>query len=74
MNEKQLRGQLNGRDGRPIQLAPQLRDEIVGTDDGALLLTLVDPDDDGVVGVADVLGVGMPRPAGPGGALVGAVM
>ena len=37
------------------------------------LLTVVDSADDGVVGVADVLGVGMPRPAGPGGALVGAV-
>ena len=36
MNEKQLRGQLNRRDGRPIQLAPQLRDEIVGADDGVL--------------------------------------
>ena len=37
------------------------------------MLTVVDPADDGVVGVADVLGVGRPRPAGPGGALVGAV-
>ena len=38
------------------------------------LLTVVDSAGDGAIGVADVLGVGMPRPAGPGGALVGAVM
>jgi hypothetical protein len=37
------------------------------------MLTVVEPADDGVIGVADVPGVGMPRPAGPGGALVGAV-
>ena len=37
------------------------------------VLTVVDPAVDGVVGVADVLGVGMPRPVGPGGALFGAV-
>ena len=37
------------------------------------LLTVVDPADDGVVGVADMPGVRMPRPVGPGGALVGAV-
>jgi len=37
------------------------------------LLTVVDSAVDGVLVVADVLGVGMPRPAGPGGALVGAV-
>ena len=37
------------------------------------LLTVVDLALDGVVGVADVLGVGMPRPACPGGALVVAV-
>jgi hypothetical protein len=37
------------------------------------VLTVVDSADDGVVGVADVSGVPMPRPAGPGGALVGAV-
>jgi hypothetical protein len=39
--------------------------------DGVWVLTVVDPADDGVVGVADVPGVGMPRPVGPGGALVG---
>jgi len=37
------------------------------------VLTVVDSAVDGVLVVADVLGVGMPRPAGPGGALVGAV-
>jgi hypothetical protein len=37
------------------------------------MLTVVDPADEGVVGIADMPGVGMPRPAGPGGALVGAV-
>jgi len=36
-------------------------------------LTVVEPADDGVVGVADVPDVGMPRPAVPGGALIGAV-
>jgi len=37
------------------------------------LLTVVERADDGVIGFAEVPGVGMPRPAGPGGALVGAV-
>jgi len=37
------------------------------------LLTVVEPADDAVIGVADGPGVGMPRPVGPGGALVGAV-
>jgi hypothetical protein len=37
------------------------------------VLTVIERADDGVFGVADVSGVGMPRPAGPGGALVGAV-
>jgi hypothetical protein len=37
------------------------------------VLTVVDPADDGVIGGADLPGVGMPRPVGPGGALVGAV-
>jgi len=37
------------------------------------LLTVVERADDGVIGVADVPGVGMPRPVGPGGALVGAL-
>ena len=37
------------------------------------VLTVVERADDAVFGVADVPGVGMPRPVGPGGALVGAV-
>jgi hypothetical protein len=37
------------------------------------VLTVVEPADDVVIGVADVPGVGMPRPAGPGGALIGSV-
>jgi hypothetical protein len=37
------------------------------------VLTVVERADDGVIGVAVVPGVGMPRPVGPGGALVGAV-
>jgi hypothetical protein len=37
------------------------------------VLTVDDLAVDGFFGIADVLGVGMPRPAGPGGALVGAV-
>jgi hypothetical protein len=40
---------------------------------GLPVLTVVRSADDGVVGVADVPGVGMPRPAGPGGALIGSV-
>jgi len=39
-----------------------------------LVLTVVRPADDDVVGVANVPGVPMPRPAGPGGALVGGLM
>jgi hypothetical protein len=46
---------------------------ILSSAQAVTVLTVVERADDGVFGVADVPGVGMPRPVGPGGALVGAV-
>ena len=46
---------------------------ILSSAQAVTVLTVVERADDGVLGVADVPGVGMPRPVGPGGALVGAV-